>query len=155
MRLIATVFVMMVATAMTTLAQTGAEAEVRALERRWLDAYETHSTKEMDAIVAPDFLITFPNGGKQSKPQIMSMISRPVSANKTRFRTEKVEAAVYGDTVILRGIVVNESERDGKTVSESQSYTDTYLQRNGKWQVVASHLSEVPKARTAPAPKID
>jgi hypothetical protein len=41
-----------------------AAQEVRKLERAWLDAYEQHVAKAMNAIVADDFIITFPNGRK-------------------------------------------------------------------------------------------
>ena len=34
---------------------------------------------------------------------------------------------------------------DGKKNSDRSSYTDTYVKRNGRWQVVASHLGPVPK----------
>jgi len=44
--------------------------------------------------------------------------------------------------VILTGRVVTEYQRDGQTTSkEEQRYTDTWVKRNGRWQVVASHLS--------------
>jgi hypothetical protein len=53
-----------------------------------------------------------------------------------------VQAKVYGDTVILIGVVISEWFRDGNSAGKSaMSYTDTYIKRNGKWQVVASHLS--------------
>lgn len=129
--------------------------EVRKLERMWLDAYEQHDAKAMDTIVADDFLITFPDGGKQTKPQIMSMIKRPRNpANAQKFYTEDVQARVYGETVILTGRVVTEYNRDGKTVKEQSLYTDTYVRRNGRWQVVASHLSNVaqPQKQTSTVP---
>jgi uncharacterized protein (TIGR02246 family) len=126
------------------LAQGGTTQEVQKLERAWLDAYEQHDTKAMDAIVADDFTITFPNGGMQTKPQIIAALKspRPTDGRSMKFRTEEVQPRAYGDVVILVGIVVTEYQRDGKTVSESrQRYTDTYVKRNGRWQVVASHLS--------------
>ena len=43
--------------------------------------------------------------------------------------------------MILMGRVVTEYKRDGKTVRERPRYTDTYVRRKGRWQVVASHLS--------------
>ncbi|MBA2731392.1 MAG: nuclear transport factor 2 family protein [Acidobacteria bacterium] len=121
-----------------------AEQEVRKLERAWLDAYEQHDSKAMNAIVAEDFVITFPDGTRQTKPQIMDSIKRPRNpANPLKFYTEDVQARVYGDTVILIGRVVTEYSRDGKPVKEQSRYTDTYVRRNGRWQVVASHLSNV------------
>lgn len=124
--------------------QDDAAQAVQKLERAWLDAYEQHDAKAMDAIVADDFSITFPNGSMQTKPQIIASLnrSRPAGTPTMKFRTEEVRARVYGETVILTGLVVTEVQRDGKTIStEQQRYTDTYVKRNGRWQVVASHLS--------------
>lgn len=122
-----------------------AEDEVRKLERRWLDAYEQNSAEEMERIVADDFTITFPNGAIQTKPQLMAMIKAPRRPGQPRmkFYTEGVQSRAYGDTVVLIGKVVTEYERDGKTVKEQSRYTDTYVRRGGRWQVVASHLSNV------------
>lgn len=127
-----------------------AEQEVRKLERAWLDAYERHDAKAMNAIVADDFVITFPSGAKQTKPQILDSIKSPPSpANRQKFYTEDVQARVYGDTAILTGRVVSEFQREGKTVREQMLYTDTYVRRNGRWQVVASHLSNPNKTDVA------
>ncbi len=133
---------------------TKAEDEVRKLERQWLDAYEQRDAQAMDRIVANDFTITFPNGAMQTKPQLMSMIksTRAGSQPKMRFYTEEVKSRAYGDTVILIGRVVTEYEREGKTVKEQSRYTDTYVKRDGRWQVVASHLSNVQEAKK-PAPQ--
>ena len=125
------------------------EEEVRKLERQWLDAYEQNNPEAMDRIVADDFTITFPNGAMQTKPQLMAMIKAPRRASdpKMRFSTEDVRSRAYGDTVILIGRVVTEYERDGKTVKELSRYTDTYVRRKGRWQVVASHLSNIEEAK--------
>jgi uncharacterized protein (TIGR02246 family) len=124
---------------------TKAEEEVRRLERQWLDAYEQNNPDAMDRIVADDFIITFPNGAMQTKPQLMNMVKAALRGvqPRMRFYTEGVQSRTYGDTVILIGRVVTEYERDGQTVKEQSRYTDTYVRRKGRWQVVASHLSNV------------
>src|ERR671915_2663510 len=134
---------------------TKAEEEVRKLERQWLDAYEQNNAEAMDRIVADDFTITFPNGAIQTKPQIMSMIKAPRRPGQPRMRffTEDVQSRTYGDTVILMGRVITEYERDGKTVREQSRYTDTYVRRDGRWQVVASHLSNVEEPKKPAAQK--
>jgi len=120
-------------------------AEAKKTERAWLDAYEQHDVKSMTAIVGDDFVITFPEGGQQTKADILRMIDRPVTRGREmKFSTENVKGRAYGDTVILMGRVVTESMQGGKPSKEKQLYTDTYVRRNGKWQVVASHLSNVP-----------
>ena len=134
----------LIAACSSVFAQGGPTQEVQKLERSWLDAYEQHDAKAMDAIVADDFTITFPDGRVQTKPQIIASLRspRPADGRSMKFRTEEVQPRAYGDVVVITGIVVTELQRDGKTVSERRErYTDTYLKRNGRWQVVASHLS--------------
>lgn len=133
---------------------TRAEEEVRKLEREWLDAYEQHDAGAMDRIVAEDFTITFPNGAMQTKPQLMEMVKAPRRAGQPRMRfyTEDVRSRAYGGTVILTGRVVTEYEREGKAVKEQSRYTDTYVLRGGRWQVVASHLSNAEEPKR-PAPQ--
>jgi len=123
-----------------------AAAEVRRLEREWLDAYEKHDAEAMDRIVAEDFTITFPDGRVQTKPQLMRQVRAPrrEGAPSFRFRTEQVESRVYGDTVILTGVFVSETTRGDKTETERLRFTDTYARIGGRWRVVASHLSQAP-----------
>ncbi len=126
-------------------AAASAEQEVRALERRWLDAYERNDLAAMDEIVAEDFTITFPDANIDTKAEILSqMRAVPSGAPANRFSTRNVASRSYGDTVILTGIVSVETEREGRTARQEWAYTDTYVRRNGRWQVAASHLSSLP-----------
>jgi ketosteroid isomerase-like protein len=128
-----------------------AEREVRKLEREWLDAYERNDAEAMDRIVAEGFTITFPNGSVQTKAQLMGSIRAPRKGPPPKFHTEDVQSRAYGDTVILTGRVVGEFQQDGKTVRDVSRYTDTYVRTKGRWQVVASHLSNAETPRP-PAP---
>jgi ketosteroid isomerase-like protein len=112
-------------------------AEVRALEREWLDAYEKRDADAMKRIVADDFTIYFEDGSVQTKADILAMISRGAGKPGPAFFTEDVQARAYGDTVVLTGRVV-----EAKSGNASR-YTDTYVRRDGRWQVVASHLGKV------------
>lgn len=145
-RTIIAIVVVVLSTCVVSQAQNRNGEQVRRLERAWLDAYEKHDVKAMNEIVANDFVITFPDGSMQTKAQIIAMIKVPRQSGRPspKFSTEDVQARVYGNTVILMGRVVTEWQRDGQTQSkEQQRYTDTYVKRNGRWQVVASHLSNV------------
>lgn len=144
------IFAVLMCTAVVS-AQSDPEREVRKLERAWLDAYEQNDAKAMNEIVADRFVITFPNGTKQTKADIMEMIRRaPAAQGRMRHHTEDVKAKVDGDTVVLTGRVISEYVVDGRAVSREESlYTDTYEKRDGKWRVVVSHLA-VPKPAGKP-----
>lgn len=124
------------------------EQAVRKLEREWLDAYEQRDAAAMERIVADDFTITFPRGEVQTKAQILAALKelkarRVPNAPAPKFYTEDVQARVYGDTVILIGRVITRWQSQGNEMRDQSRYTDTYVKRNGRWQVVASHLSEI------------
>lgn len=130
--------------AQKTQVPTQAEQDVRNLERSWLDAYEKRDVAAMTAIVADDFTITFADGSMQTKQQILESLKRP-GGSTSKFTTENVQSRVYGDTVILTGLVISEWKQNDKPMTDRSRYTDTYVKRNGKWQVVASHLSAAMK----------
>ena len=123
-----------------------AEQQVRAAERRWLDAYEQRDPVAMREILADDFVITYPGGEMQSKTDVVTMIERQRAADRPspRFRTEEVKAHVYGDTVILTGNVVT---IPGSGEEEVSRYTDTWVRVGGQWRVATSHLSNAPKKK--------
>jgi ketosteroid isomerase-like protein len=143
-----TIVTILLATAWMTPAQktqapTPPEQDVRKLERSWLDAYEKKDAAAMTAIVADDFTITFPDGSVQTKQQVVDSVKG--NASSMKFRTENVQSRAYGDTVVLIGLVVSEWKQGEQVMSDRSRYTDTYVKRNGKWQVVASHLSAAGK----------
>ena len=130
--------------------KTDSVQQVRQLEREWLDAYEKHDSAAMQRIVADDFSIVFPDGSGQTKADIMTMLERGRASKRPspRFTTEDVKARAYGNTVILSGRVFTHTKRaDGTESREESRYTDTYVKLDGRWQVVASHLSNAPAAK--------
>ncbi|HEX5832502.1 MAG TPA: nuclear transport factor 2 family protein [Pyrinomonadaceae bacterium] len=127
--------------------QNQAEQEVKKVEREWLDAYEKHDSAAMDKIVASDWTGTFPDGTVQTKQNVMQLVRKPRREGMPapKFYSEEVKARVYGDTVILTGRIITEWPGGNKQISR---YTDTYVKRNGNWQVVASHMSgDSPRAK--------
>jgi uncharacterized protein (TIGR02246 family) len=123
----------------------GAEEQVRRLEREWLDAYEQRNAEAMARILADEFTITYGDGRTQSKAQILeSLQAREKSgAPPSKFATEEVQARIDGDTVVLTGRLLQTSARGEETKTMRFGYSDTYKQRDGRWQVVNSRLSRL------------
>ena len=118
---------------------------VLTVERAWLDAYERVDVAAMDLIVHDDFAITFGDGSMQDKAGLLSMLRAPrdSSAGTARFHTEHVRARHVQAGMILDGILVTETRRRGDVVRDRARYTDLYVLSDGRWQVLASHLSNL------------
>lgn len=123
------------------------EKEVRKLEREWLDAYEQHDAAAMDRILTDDFKLVQSGGAVQTKADILAALKgqRDPRRPEPKFSTEDVKSRVEGDTVTLTGRFIQRMERDGQPRTMEARYTDTYVKRNGRWQVVASQLTRIPQ----------
>ncbi len=100
-----------------------ASAEVRRTERAWLDAYEAANAASMSELVADGFVITYPDGRRQGKLDVIAGLSRRPAGATLTLRTEDISAACHGPVVVLRGRVTQSSSR-----GEVRSlYTDTYF----------------------------
>jgi hypothetical protein len=131
-------------------AQGSPEADVRARERAWLDAYEKRDPDVMSDVLADGFVITFPNGTQMDKAAVVAQMRRPrpADARPLRFTTRGTVARARDGVIILIGQVTEtRTDAKGDRSEEVSSYTDTWVREGGTWRVLASHLSR------APAPK--
>ena len=114
-----------------------------ALERQWAEEACTHNgiTK---TLLADDFLGTAPDGRRYTKAEevegsqpskVRARDCRLIDA-KVRFFGENM-AMVYGSESSIR------KSRNGKEYKRCLVWTDTWLNRNGTWQIVAAQDTEV------------
>lgn len=117
-----------------------AEAELRAAERAWLDAYDDNDLEAMRRIVADEFEIVYANASVLDKTGTLALLTPGEPDDPaTRQFTEGTTIRLYGDVAILTGVYVNE----GPNGVRRARYTDTWVWRDGRWQVVASHLTRL------------
>jgi hypothetical protein len=108
-------------------------------ERQWAEASCTRSLIVQD-ILADDFQGTSPDGGKRysKKEAVEEAKTSKEEARDCRLDDAKVHffgdniALVYGHETATR------KSNDGKENSRSLIWTDTWLKRNGTWQIVAA-----------------
>ena len=122
------------------LSSTHLAAEVMAAERAWLDAYERGDADAMKTILADEFVITYPGGQRLHRQDVLLRVASAATREPDEYQTEG--SRVYGSrpVVIITGIV---NTYTGQRKS-SLIYTDTWVWRARRWQVLASHLSAPP-----------
>ena len=103
-------------------------------ERQWAESVATGDTSAIERILADDFIGVDPKGRLYTKRQ---MIDDTRNAPKyfVSNRLNDVKVRFYGTTAIAQG-----SETWEKRSGERGRFvwTDTWLQRNGRWQIVAA-----------------
>ena len=130
--------------------QSNVERELRKLEDEWLNSYLAGDKASFDRIVADDFTGTDESAKVRNKTQERELVQvQPLAAGVT-LTNEEVQIRVYGNTAIATGRIVSKVQSAGQSTINFQSrFTDTFLKRQGRWQVVARHYSRVPPERVA------
>src|SRR6202521_1903031 len=126
------------------------DQEIRRLEREWFDSYVRGDRAAFDRIVADDAVITYGNGKVGNKSEAIAEIKAPADASYS-LTSDDVQVRVYGDTAIVTGRVPEKGAFNGRSLNSQSRYTDVWVRRNGRWQVVAAQSTRLPQERPAAA----
>jgi len=108
------------------------------------DEAQIHGDKaELQRLVADDYTLVNSSGRVQSKAELIADYTTPgykIEPFEILQPVEKVwsDGAVMGGVVNLRGI------DGGKPFSVTLRFADIWAKRNGKWQVIYTHVSKPP-----------
>ena len=116
------------------------------LEDDWAAAVEAHDTAFLAKVIAPDF-----HGTQDSATFGRAEVLRNVADTGTQLRDMKDngrEIRIYGNGTV--GVVTSraswKTEKGEHPGDYSNRYTETWVKRDGRWQAVAGHYSDVPPA---------
>ena len=113
-----------------------AERYIIESERAWAESVATGNSSVIERILADDFVGVDPKGRLYDKSTMVSdtregpkyFVSNHANEIKVRF---------YGDTAVAQGDETWE-RRSGDPLRGRFVWTDTWVKRNGKWQIVAA-----------------
>ena len=126
-----------------TISQTPAKADsaeeaVLKVTREWLDAEERHDRATLQRIIADDFQGTTARGNTLSKGDVI-----PHSDTEGRglaITTSNMKARIFGDTAVVTAHGVQKAGE-----KRELRFTVVFIKRDNQWQMVAGHLSAVPR----------
>lgn len=136
--------VLLAASASTLAAQTptarpttSVERALFRLEDQWTRALVRRDSAGFDRLLAPRFVYT-ENDQVMTKAQLIDAVVHGSDTVESA-GNEDMKAYVYGTTAVVTGwLVVKGRGKDG-AFDRRYRYTDTWVQRSGRWQVVAAH----------------
>jgi len=114
------------------------EEVVLQLTRDWLAAEERHDRGALQKIIADDFQATGPRGNTLFKDDVLP--EEGAQSGGLSITTSEVKARVFGNTAVVtvHGVQKSEEKRELR-------FTVIFAKRDDRWQMVAGHLSVVPK----------
>jgi ketosteroid isomerase-like protein len=113
-----------------------AERYIKDSERLWAESSANGDTALVERIVADDFVGVDPDGSFYDKAKEIAD-TRESPKEFVSNHLNEVKVRFYGDTAVAQG---SETwvRRTEKPLRGRYVWTDTWVRRNGKWQIVAA-----------------
>lgn len=120
------------------------EATLKDNENRWEASYAAHDSSVAQSLVANDFNGVYWDGRVMGKSAVISELKKDKDAYKSAVN-EKLTVRSYGpDVAVVIGTTHEKgTTKDGKPFDRAFRFTDTWVQRGGQWQCVASHVMKI------------
>ena len=113
-------------------------AHITDLEKKWQASVRTHDASVADALLSEDFVGEAPSGRQTDKTYIVASIGGDTSAYEIA-RTEEIHVKIVSETTAIATGVGREKGKDRrKPFDRAIAFTDTWQQRNGRWQCTRS-----------------
>ena len=122
---------------------------VKKMDKQWIiGAYSSKSLADFDRIVADDFIITGANSKMQDKAQKRATVKGDYSEDPASGGTFKIDEAshqvrLFGGTAISTGFIIENYTWKTQKINGHVHFTNVYLKRKAKWQVVQSHFTNI------------
>jgi ketosteroid isomerase-like protein len=124
-------------------------ANIPADLRKAVEDYDHAQVKadgaELKRLVADDYVLVNSSGRVQNKAELIADYLAPGYKIEPYEVLEPVEK-VWGDGAVMGGLVNLKGLSEGKPFAVTLRFADIWAKRNGKWQVVYTHVS-TPAAR--------
>jgi ketosteroid isomerase-like protein len=100
----------------------------------------------IDGVLADDFVATLPDGSSATKAKLIDDLKSGAVKVQT-IVLEPITVRVFGDTAIATYTQTEKSTYSGRDISARTMWTDVFVKRNGRWQMVAEHGNQPPTPR--------
>ena len=117
-------------------------------EHQWAESVATGDSSIVERILADDFIGVDPKGGSYDKAKMVSE-TRDAPKYFLSNHANQVRVRFYGDTAVAQGDETWK-RRSGEPLRGRFVWTDTWVRRNGKWQIVAAEDLIAPEQSVKP-----
>ena len=98
-----------------------------------------------DRVEAEDFIFTDAAGGVTSKKQDMAG-EKDCRKSDGTYEVDEPEVRLYGNTAVVTGrVTTTHKTKEEKLVVRRSRFTDVFVWRDSRWQLVAGHSSRIPE----------
>ena len=124
--------------------QSKVEAELMQVERDIGAANIRRDKAYFERIEADEFIFTDSGGGITTKAEDIAGLDKPSGEFKlVSYIVDEMKVFVYGKTAVVMGRTTTVSRGKDREITNKSRFTDVFVMRSGRWQLVAGHSSRI------------
>lgn len=102
-----------------------------------------------DRVEADEFIFTGADGSLLTKQEDLKGLKEPANPDVAllAYDVEEMNVLLYEKTAVVTGRVTTKRRYKGTESSSQSRFTDVFVWRDGRWQIVAGHSSRLPKPK--------
>jgi len=123
------------------------EVQLIELERQLSEALVKEDAAVLDRLWSNDLVFTFPNGKVSNKAQRLGgqKPAAPSSQSESETTNDEVRVYLYGNTAVVTVLSTWKGKTNNQEYSSQFQATHVWVKQEGRWQLVAAHVSPVKK----------
>ena len=154
MKHILSILLLITATTLTALGQVDSkstpsrrstERRLIELERELSDALVRQDRETLDRLWSDDLVFTFPSGEISSKAERLASQKPSTDSNDSSNVNDEVKVRLYGPTAVTTVLSTWKGKANGQEYSQQYQATHVWAKQQGRWQLVAAHVSQIKK----------
>jgi uncharacterized protein (TIGR02246 family) len=120
-----------------------AELELRAAEAKLAAALSSVDLDQLSRLWADDFVSTMADGRVTSGKKRLEALraKKPEASSRVTNENQQVDVRVEGDWALV--LVTSSWVESGKPLGSPYQATHVWAKRDGRWRLIAAHISEV------------
>jgi ketosteroid isomerase-like protein len=127
-----------------TAAKGSVESQLKDIENKWAAAFQSRDTKEVEPVLADDYVLTNEKGKVLNRGGALKQIRKDTDTYEKSENSNMVVHMVNRDAAVVTGMTHDVGkDKGGKPFNRTFRWTDTFVTRNGKWQAVATQVTLV------------
>jgi peptidylprolyl isomerase len=128
---------------------TNSDRALKDAEQQWLEAFKSRDRPTLLRMLDDQFTFTDDEGQVYNKGQYIDAVTTAIKVETCSI--DDMTVRIFGDTGIVAGRVTARLTVQGKDASGVFRFTDTFINRLGRWRVIASQNTRVPPAQVTTA----
>lgn len=118
-------------------------AAIAEIEQRLAKAWVEVDRAFIETLLAPDWSVTDASGRVLNKQQVLKETFESEDRRIQEMSVDDVRVRTFGEMAVATGQTRATGSYQGEVASVVLRFTDVFVRRDGRWQVVASHGSNI------------